>query len=96
MSVTPHACAQNMKWQEGDRTVFFSDAPMHVFHNGSQFDEPEVEDVVDEVGSRAADLEKYPGDRPTLSANSDFLQEIQQVLPLSYNRKGRKRGKQPP
>lgn len=68
-----------MKWQEGDRAVFFSDAPMHVFHNGSHFDQPEVEDVVDAVGSRAVGLPQYPGDRPTLSADSDFLLEIQQV-----------------
>ena len=79
--VTHNACVQNMKWSEGDRTVFFSDAHMHVFHNGSHFDDPEVLDFVDEEGSGSAPLGEYPGDRPTLSADTDFLQEIQGVRP---------------
>lgn len=68
-----------MKWQPGDRTAFYSDNDIHVFHNGSQWNEPLEEDVVDTVGSRTHPLDQYPEDRGTLSSQSEFFRRIQQV-----------------
>lgn len=70
---------QIMKWQPGDRTVFYADRDMHVFHNGSHWNVPEIEDIVDERGSAAAPLDQYSGDRVTLGPENEYFVRLKRV-----------------